>query len=412
MRILILSIISFVIIGITFAGVGVFAQQESATDSPEAIKKAIEEKAQKLKEINLKINETSQNLEQKKEEGTRIQKQVSNLGYNIKQLNLKVEAGEITVEKLRLELQELSYNIEGIENDIGSKKDGISVSLRTIQQNDNDGLLAILLRKGTLADSVTEAQNLIDLNINLAAELQNLKNLQQLLNEQLDQTSRKKSGIETETVNTKNRAELVNEQKKEQEQLLGLTKAQQKKYEAELSELEKQQDSISSEINDLEEALRRSFNTSVLPQKGTGVLAMPIANPRITQHYGEVSNLYRGRPHNGLDIGAPYGTEILAARDGVVRAVGNNGRLQYGKFVLIEHDNGLSTLYAHMSRQAATVGQTVISGQVIGYVGNTGYSFGNHLHLGLYWTSSLSMKSFPGAGLVPVGVTINPLDYM
>ena len=94
--------------------------------------------------------------------------------------------------------------------------------------------------------------------------------------------------------------------------------------------------------------------------------------------------------------------------------VGNNGNYQYRKYVDIEHDNRLSTLYAHMSKQVVTGGQTVSRGDIIGYIGNTGYSFGAHLHFTVYWTPSLLLKSLPACncGLVPVGVTINPIEYM
>ncbi|NCO89539.1 M23 family metallopeptidase, partial [Candidatus Wolfebacteria bacterium] len=116
--------------------------------------------------------------------------------------------------------------------------------------------------------------------------------------------------------------------------------------------------------------------------------------------------------HNGIDFKASLGTPILAAEDGEVMAVGDNGRVQYGKFILIKHNNNLATLYAHLSRQIVQKGSVIKRGQVIGYSGNTGYSTGPHLHFGVYWALNLKMQSFSGAGLVPVGVTINPANYL
>jgi murein DD-endopeptidase MepM/ murein hydrolase activator NlpD len=85
--------------------------------------------------------------------------------------------------------------------------------------------------------------------------------------------------------------------------------------------------------------------------------------------------------YNGIDIGAPKGTEIYAAAPGTViiaRSGGWNGG--YGSYVVIAHDNGTQTLYGHMSKVAAQVGERVSQGDLIGYVGATGKATGNHLH--------------------------------
>jgi murein DD-endopeptidase MepM/ murein hydrolase activator NlpD len=85
-----------------------------------------------------------------------------------------------------------------------------------------------------------------------------------------------------------------------------------------------------------------------------------------------------GRMHEGIDLGAAYGTPILAAASGTVIYAGWLGG--YGNLVVIDHGGGLSTAYGHQSSIAAGVGQAVSQGEVIGYVGNTGHSFGPHLH--------------------------------
>lgn len=88
-----------------------------------------------------------------------------------------------------------------------------------------------------------------------------------------------------------------------------------------------------------------------------------------------------GHGYNGVDIGAPTGTPIVASASGEVvvsRDYGWNGG--YGKYIVIKHPNGTQTLYAHNSSNIVVSGQTVVQGQVIGYVGNTGRSTGPHVH--------------------------------
>lgn len=85
-----------------------------------------------------------------------------------------------------------------------------------------------------------------------------------------------------------------------------------------------------------------------------------------------------GNYHNGIDLGAASGADILAAGPGTVTYVGWYGT--GGNAVIVSHGNGVRTIYMHMSAQAATVGQQVSAGDLIGYVGSTGYSTGPHLH--------------------------------
>jgi len=85
--------------------------------------------------------------------------------------------------------------------------------------------------------------------------------------------------------------------------------------------------------------------------------------------------------YNGVDLAAPAGTPIMASADGdviIVRDFGWNGG--YGNYIVVRHNNGTQTLYAHNSRNIVSVGQEVFKGQIIGYVGSTGRSTGAHLH--------------------------------
>ena len=114
------------------------------------------------------------------------------------------------------------------------------------------------------------------------------------------------------------------------------------------------------------------------------------------------------------------GTPIFAVGDGTITRTDNNdrgksrwNRYQYGQYILVAHNNNLTSLYAHLSRVLVKTGDTVKKGELIGYSGNSGYTFGPHLHFGIYWTPSIQLKPVPpAAGLVPIGVTIDPMSYL
>lgn len=99
------------------------------------------------------------------------------------------------------------------------------------------------------------------------------------------------------------------------------------------------------------------------------------------------------RPHTGIDIAAPKGTPVYATADGVVsRETGGAG---YGIAVILDHGYSYQTLYAHLSKKIVKPGQKIKRGEIIGYVGNTGLSFGSHLHY----------------EVIKNGVYVNPVHY-
>jgi murein DD-endopeptidase MepM/ murein hydrolase activator NlpD len=121
------------------------------------------------------------------------------------------------------------------------------------------------------------------------------------------------------------------------------------------------------------------FDTDASGAERSAGLMAPVAG-RITSGFGMRFHpiLHYTRFHAGLDFGAPWGSPIVAAADGTVVAAGYGGG--YGRQVQIAHGGGILTLYGHMSSIAASPGEPVRQGQVIGYVGSSGLSTGPHLH--------------------------------
>ena len=228
----------------------------------------------------------------------------------------------------------------------------------------------------------------------------------------------------------KNRRQIADDNREEKNQFLQQTKNREELYQQQLSALEKMQAEISAEIEKIEAELRKRIDPSLLPLPRPGVLAQPLKELKITQGYGKTdftAKYYRdsSKYHNGLDFGAPIGTEVSAAESGLVINVGNQDlfcpRGAYGKFIALKHNNGLATLYAHLSRQIVAIGQQVQRGETIGYVGRTGWATGPHLHFTVFANSTLTpvQSGLPEGsrpskvcGPMPVGGDLDPSQYL
>jgi murein DD-endopeptidase MepM/ murein hydrolase activator NlpD len=211
--------------------------------------------------------------------------------------------------------------------------------------------------------------------------------------------------------------EIAEDKKDEKETILSQTKNQEKIYQQLLNDTVAKQQQIEKDINALETELRKYIDFDKIPRKQTGLFTLPLPGGYLTQNYGEVplnSVTRKYYPfHNGLDFGSKQGlgAQIAAADLGTVKAVGNNGKYAYGKWIAIEHAYGLTTLYAHLSYVGVAVGQTVSRGQIIGNMGKTGLALGPHLHFTVYTTNSFKTEK-RWFGLLPLGASVNPSDYL
>ncbi|MFE8702003.1 peptidoglycan DD-metalloendopeptidase family protein [Cytobacillus sp. FJAT-54145] len=130
--------------------------------------------------------------------------------------------------------------------------------------------------------------------------------------------------------------------------------------------------------------------TKVMPSRGDGSFVWPAVGGYVSSHLG-----YRwGKMHKGIDIARPSNRTIKAADNGVVVFAGWDGG--YGNKIIVDHNNGYRTVYAHLSSITVNVGQTVPKGSKIGVMGSTGDSTGVHLHFEIYKNGSLK----------------NPMDYL
>ena len=162
-----------------------------------------------------------------------------------------------------------------------------------------------------------------------------------------------------------------------------------------LSQLSEQEKQLNADIQKKVDELNKQQeankgNNGSGSTVGTGNLVWPSYCTYITSRQGPRTHPITGeyRNHGGTDIGASYGSAIYAADSGTVVRSADGWNGGWGNYVMIDHGNGMQTLYAHMSSRAVSVGQTVSRGQTIGYVGSTGMSTGAHLHFEMYINGS------------------------
>jgi murein DD-endopeptidase MepM/ murein hydrolase activator NlpD len=180
--------------------------------------------------------------------------------------------------------------------------------------------------------------------------------------------------------------------------LLSQTKSQESSYQKLIVQKRAEEAAFEAAIYQLSLQLKAADNSKI-PSASKGILNWPLDSVNVTQFFGKTTDsgrLYASGTHNGVDFAANVGAPVHAVLGGVVQEI-NEGAVQncqYGKWVLVKHPNGLSSLYAHLSQINVSKGDAVTTGQTVGFSGMTGYATGPHLHLGLYNSSSVTFKQY------------------
>ncbi len=332
----------------------------------------IEETQQKLQDVSRQIEAQKDSLSQVKKQENSIMGQLQNLEQNMadKEQQIKMLATRIgeteedilkTEEEIKISEEELQIQTEYLcERLLYMYEDGMDVSY-----------LEVLFSATNIKDFLTRydlLQYVVDQDMELIDSINKHRRALDIKKSDLEITKREL--VSMREVQESQRSQLATQTDQKQE-LLDSVRLEKSSYQKALDELERTS-------RELEELIRRSQSGE---QIGTGVYTWPTPGySTITSAYGNRFHpiLKTNKMHTGVDIGAPSGAKIVAADTGKVISVGWQGG--YGQTIIIDHGAGMSTLYAHQSKFAVSSGATVKKGQVIGYVGSTGWSTGPHLH--------------------------------
>lgn len=379
-----------------------------------------------------------------------LQSTINSLTISQKQLGSQISVTQTKISSANLKIQELSLSIGDKETTISADQNAISKMLRTVAQTETTPLIAQLISSDSLNSAWQTTDEAIQFNRALSGNITELQATKTALASNRDEVAAQKAQLLTLAAQLTEQKRSVDATKATQQNLLVQTKNQESNYQKLIAQKKASEQAFEDELVSLQSQLNLIVHPGSLPKVGSGVLSWPFSfafmhtcatrskyfgnNFCITQYFGTTPfstanpQVYNGHGHNGVDIAAPIGTPVKAALSGVILDTGNtdaiNGCWSFGKWVMIEHGNGINTMYAHLSEIDVTPGQKVTTGQTLGLSGMTGYATGPHLHFGVYATEGtkiMTLRQFRGATIgcadakMPVATLsayLNPLSYL
>ena len=367
---------------------------------------------QEISEHGNRLQTIEQEIAQFQAALTEVGSERQSLEQAIRQLELErgrvradIQATQTRIDTANLTLRQLQLEIAETEASIDRILDGLAESIRRDYQAYDNSMILVMLRNNNLSDFWTELESLAIVRASMSQQASRLQALRSDLLEQQRRTETTRTELTNLQHQYTNQNQVLTNNRAEQAELLRVTQNEESNYQQMLDERRRARDQIIQEVREFESQLRFILDPTTIPQAGTTVFDWPLDNIRITQLFGGTEfaarnpSAYAGRPfHPGVDFGAPRGTPIYAPLAGTVRATGNTdavpGCFSWGKWILLDHANGLSTLYAHLDVIGVTTGQRVGTGDIIGYTGNTGFSTGPHLHLSVMVSEAVTVRQF------------------
>jgi len=389
-------------------------------------------------DIQFKIDTNNKQLDSLKAEIATFQKQldalgatkntlqstISSLTISQKQLATQIQATQNKIASANLQIQQLTFSIGDKEASIDTNQNAIAKSLRSVAQNEQAPLIIGLISAHSLNEVWQTTDEALQFNRALSDDVKNLRSARTVLATNRDKVTTAKAELVSLQSELSLQKKSIDLQKTAQQKLLADTKNQESSYQKIIASKKAEESSFNATLDALQSQLKYVLDPKNIPVAGKGVLRWPLTDVYITQEFGKTTSsgrLYVSGTHNGIDFRASIGTPIKASLSGTVLEI-NYGAVQncqYGKWVLIKHPNGLATLYAHLSDISVQKGATVLTGQIIGFSGNTGYATGPHLHLGVYIAEAISFKQYTCLNksvvtipIAPTNAYLDPLEYL
>ena len=411
-RIIVIMVAAALLLSVMLPVLSVFAHASVTKSDIQNIKNELSDIQSQKKEAEAKLSAIRNDLSKAKEQVELIQEQVL-------LCEQEINASQAMLDEHLPDADGMLRTIAGLEQQEAEQYQEFYRQVRWMEETGGVSYLSILFEANSFADMLDYTMlisDIMDYSNRIIDDLEATQAELDLAREAL-QTDRDAQAVVQQDL--EDRKEELEGKRTEAQTLLNQIAASESEYAKEAKELADSEAQINKELKDAESkyaaqiaALQAQQNASVNMTSGNWYWPLP-NRYKISSLFGSRVDPINGRRdnHTGTDIPAPSGTPIYAAQDGVVTTVNRNkNSSSYGYYCIINHGNGYATLYAHQCQvPIVNEGETVRKGQVIGYVGTTGRSTGNHLHFELRINGVRNdvLKLYPGMTFTsPGGGTI------
>jgi murein DD-endopeptidase MepM/ murein hydrolase activator NlpD len=356
---------------------------------------------------------------------------ISTLDTTKKKLDTQIAVTQNKIVSTELTIDKLGNEIQTQKESISQNAEALGETMRRMNQSESTTLLESVLADASVSTFLDDIQNLAQIQSSVKGHIDTLQSLEQDLEKKQSASQQSKQDLVGFKSDLSSQQKAVVYDTQVKSKLLTQTKSDEANYQKILAQKKALKDTVQKELNDFESQLKIAIDPNSLPTTKHGILSWPLSSVRITQYFGNTdfalanATLYSGNGHRAIDLAASIGTSVKAALSGTVAGTGDTDKAcpggSYGRWIMITHDNGLSTLYAHLSVISVSAGQKVATGQNIGLSGSTGYATGPHLHFTLYASQGVEIATWPSAAChgsyytTPVATPaayLNPLSYL
>ncbi|WP_166246379.1 murein hydrolase activator EnvC family protein [Paenibacillus turpanensis] len=337
-------------------------------------------------------------------ERSQEQKALEQISNELEALGKQMGALQMSIDQTKSEVLETGKQLDEANERVSSRDQLIKSKIRLMYTNGNVSYLEVLLSATSFSDFLDRMEALKAIVGQDQDILEQQKKDQQLIVEKKALVEQQLADLDKKYAEKAAQEKKMLVQEKQKEVAIASLNKEEHAHEEALAEQEEQLLAFvkkESELIRKQKELERKKNGTPAPAAyNGGKLGWPVGtNSPITSGFGGRVDPITGKAgasHNGIDIGAPGGTDVLAAEAGTVVMAQFWGG--FGNTVIIDHGNGLKTLYGHMRTNSITVekGDDVKRGQKVGAVGTTGRSTGNHLHFTVYLNDE----------------AVNPMNYL